>query len=117
MRTNFSMQNENISIVRGDSLSFNIVMYGNIQSLDSVLFTVKKDWNNTSFNFQKTLEDGVVESEEGIYTVRIAPEDTKDMRVGQYYYDLQISKDDDVMTICRGVFEILYDVSEEEEQE
>ena len=39
------------------------------------------------------------------------------MRVGQYYYDLQIGKDEDVMTICRGIFEILYDVSEEEEQE
>ncbi|MBP5423742.1 MAG: hypothetical protein J6Y78_15005 [Paludibacteraceae bacterium] len=123
MRTNFTMQNQNITIVRGDSLSFNIVMYGDIQELDSVYFTVKKDWGNAEPTFIKSLSDGVSEVEEGIYAVRVAPEDTQDLNVGQYYYDLQVGSGADVFTVCRGIFEIVYDVTDaddvipEEEEE
>ena len=45
-RANFTMQNENITLVRGDTLSFGIVMYGDVQTLDSAYFTVKKDYND-----------------------------------------------------------------------
>ena len=123
MRTNIQMQNQNITIVRGDSLSFNIVMYGEIQSLDSVYFTVKKDWNNANPTFQKSLVNGVSLIDEGVYAVRVAPEDTETLNVGQYYYDLQIGSGADVFTVCRGIFEIVYDVTDaddvipEEEEE
>lgn len=112
-RTNFSMQDENIRIVRGDSLSFNIVMYGAIQSLDGVFFTIKKDFNAEPL-FQKSFEDGVSEVETGIYAVRVAPEDTAELEAGRYYYDLKVVKDDDVQTLERGIFEIVYNVTEVE---
>ena len=112
MRTNYTMQDENIRLVRGDTLSFNIVMYGDIQELDGVYFTVKKDYTEEAI-FQKSLSDGISEAEEGIYAVRVAPEDTADMEVGRYYYDLQIESGDDVMTVLRGIFEIVFDITTE----
>ena len=42
MRTNFSMQEENITLVRGDTLSFGIQLYGEVNTLDSAYFTIKK---------------------------------------------------------------------------
>lgn len=114
MKANFSMENENIKMVRGDTLSFGIVLYGDVQTLDSAFFTCKKDYNDSPV-FQKSLGDGISEVDEGEYAVRVAPEDTKDLEVGKYYYDVQVGNGDDVFTVLRGILEIEYDVSREDE--
>jgi hypothetical protein len=111
-RANFTMQNENITLVRGDTLSFGIVMYGDVQTLDSAYFTVKKDYNDSPV-VQKSIGDGITESAEGEYTVRMAPEDTKDLELGRYYYDLQVGNGGDDFTILRGILDLVYDVTEE----
>lgn len=111
-RTNFQMQEQNIALVRGDTLCFNIVMYGEIQSLDAVYFTVKKTINGENV-FQKSIGDGVDLISEGIYAVRVAPEDTAELEIGQYYYDCEIQDGSDRYTLTRGIFDLLYDITTE----
>ena len=112
-RANFTMQNENITLVRGDTLSFGIVMYGDVQTLDTAFFTIKKDYNDSPL-VQKSIGDGIASYEDGEYTVRVTPEDTKDLELGRYYYDLQVSNGGDDFTILRGILDLVYNVTEEE---
>ena len=47
----------------------------------------------------------------GDYIVRIAPEDTKNLETGMYYYDLQIELNGDVFTVLNGALKIESDVT------
>ena len=41
-------------------------------------------------------------------------EDTNDIEIGRYYYDLQVGNGGDDFTILRGILDLVYDVTEEE---
>lgn len=114
MRTNFSMQEENITLVRGDTLSFGIQLYGEVNTLDSAYFTIKKDYED-SVLVQKSLGNGISQVDIGEYAVRLAPEDTQSLEVGRYYYDLQVGNGSDEFTVLRGILNLVYDVTKEEE--
>lgn len=112
-RTNFKMENSNITMVRGDTVSFNFSVIdgnGQLMNLDSAHFTCKKNPTGQSYTFQKSFDDGI-QFLDDCYVVRIAPEDTADVLAGQYYYDLQIGVGDDIFTILRGVLSIEQDVT------
>ena len=113
MRSNFRMENKNITMVRGDTLSFNVEVTdadGEIIEVDSAYFTCKKISTDDSNIFRKALDAGITQDEDGI-TVRVAPEDTRNVNAGQYFYDLQIGVGEDIFTILKGVLEIEQDVS------
>lgn len=113
MRSNFRMENKNITMVRGDTLSFNVEVTdadGEIIEVDSAYFTCKKISTDDSNIFKKALGAGITQDEDGI-TVRVAPEDTRNVNAGQYFYDLQIGVGEDIFTILKGVLEIEQDVS------
>lgn len=110
-RANFTMQDENITLVRGDTLSFGLVMYGDVQTLDRAYFTVKKDYDASPV-FQKTMGNGISLIDTGEYSVRVSPEDTQDLAVGRYYYDVQVGNGEDDFTILRGILDLVYDVTE-----
>lgn len=107
---------QNLKMVRGDTLSFGVEIGGITEDLDSAFFSVKKDIDSSDFIFQKSLSDGIWKEETGedsvLYGVRIAPEDTADVVPGNYYYDLQIGLNDDVFTVLLGVLTIEQDVTE-----
>ena len=109
MTTTFNMQDQNISMVKGDTLSFGLEIEG-LTDLDSAYFTCKKDLDESPV-FQKSIGNGITKLTDGQYIVRIAPEDTNDIEAGKYFYDLQISANSDVFTILRGVLDILQDVT------
>lgn len=111
MRTSFRMEDENIVMVRGDTLSFGVEFYGLSQDLDSAFFTCKSNRTDAANVFQKYLGNGISKIDYGQYVVRVAPEDTKDIDAGKYYYDLEISVNNDVFTIMKGVLEIEQDVT------
>lgn len=120
MRTTFRMEDQNISMVRGDTLAFGIELYeeGNgeelelfAQDLDSAYFTCKQNYTDALNAFQKSLGNGITKLDDGQYVVRIAPEDTANMEAGKYFYDFQISVNDDVFTILKGVLELEHDVT------
>lgn len=110
--TNFRMEDEYITMVRGDTLSFGIEVTGAV--LDSAYFTVKESYTDETNVFQKTLGNGITLVEERKYAVRIAPADTEDIEVRKYVYDLQIGVGDDIYTVLRGVLDVLADVTRED---
>ena len=115
-RTNFRMEDfKNITMVRGDTLSFGIVIKddeGHPLDIESAYFSCKKNLEDEEFLFQKSLGAGITKIDDGKYSVRIAPSDTSGAEVGKYFYDCQIGKNGDVFTILRGIFVIEWEVTE-----
>ena len=118
----FQTVDENITLVRGDTLAFAIELYVIDeendalvillnQDLSSCFFSVRKDYTNEEYVFQKSLGNGIEKIETGKYRIRIAPEDTAELEVGNYYYDLEIGLNSDYFTILKGLFAIEYDIT------
>ncbi len=103
-------KNINLCMVRGDTLAFGFEVEG-ITSLDSCYFSCKVNPDDDNYVFQKSLSDGISLVEAGKYRVRVAPADTEDLEVGDYYYDLEIGATDDIYTILKGVLKIEQDVT------
>ena len=113
MRTNFQFQNENITMVKGDTLAFNVEIYddnGDPVLVDSAFFSCKKNLNDDVFTFQKSLADGISQTD-SLMTVRVAPEDTKEVDAGEYFYDMQIGVGSDVYTLLIGTLSLMQDIT------
>ena len=114
VKTNFMMADEYITMVRGDTLSFGLEVKdqdGGPINLSSAYFTCKQNYSDGVYVFLKRLGNGITKSEAGKYVVRLAPEDTKTVEPGRYFYDLQIGVAEDVYTVLKGVIEIQMDVT------
>ena len=106
--------NQNLSMIRGDTFSFDLVLSDlDGSSIRSVFFTVKRKAADTDVVLQKTLENGISLLEETTYRVRVAPEDTTGVAAGKYAYDLQIGVENDVYTVLMGTLQIIQDVTTE----
>ena len=117
-RTTFKCEDEYITMDRGNTLSFGMELYdedGNAfdTDLDYAYFTCKKNYTDNENVFQKSLDDGITKIDDGKYTVRVAPNDTKNVELGKYFYDLKIGVNSDVFTVMKGVLEIDFDVTKE----
>ena len=113
MRTNFQFQNQNITMVKGDTLAFNVQVFdddGQAVTVDSAYMTCKKRPTSTDKVFQKSLHNGIEQSD-GLMLVRVAPEDTKEVDEGEYFYDFQIGVDDDIYTLMIGVLTLEQDIT------
>lgn len=105
--------NTNIKITKGDSFSFIFEIEDLSKDLDSAFFTCKKNADDESKLFQKSLTNGISKLEDGKYLVRVAPNDTALIERGQYPYDLQIGVDDEIYTISKGNLMLDFDVTRE----
>lgn len=99
-----------LTMTRGDTASFGMEIQDLGQDLESAFFSVRAGFDG-ALVFQKSLGNGITKRDEGVYSVRIAPEDTKDIPAGQYYYDLEIGANSDVFTVLKGILQIEHDVS------
>lgn len=107
------MVDENITMVKGDTLAFNAEVFdenGDAITVDSAYFTCKKRVTDSEKTFQKSLNGGITQTD-GILTVRVAPEDTEEVDAGQYFYDFQIGVGNDIYTIMRGVLSLEQNVT------
>lgn len=112
-RTNFKMEYDNITMTRGDTVAFNCFVYGSDGApieLDAVYFTCKERVSGEEI-FQLSYDHGIVQDSDELIIVRIAPEDTKDVPVGIYFYDFQIVLGDDVFTVQKGTLTIEWDAT------
>ena len=112
--TIFNMQNQVITMVRGDSLSFGIQIYDQdkaLMDIEEAFFSCKKNINDSAYVFQKSIADGIERMELGVYDVRVAPEDTAEIEAGRYFYDMQVRLNSDIFTIMKGVLEIEMNVT------
>ena len=114
MRTNFKMEYENITMIKGDTLSFDVEVIdqsGAPITVDEAYFTCKKNINSGDKAFQKSLGSGITYDGD-LLVVRVAPTDTETLEAGRYFYDLQLRKDDDVYTPMIGILTIVQDVTD-----
>ena len=110
MKTNFEL-------IRGDTLSFafEVEFDEAPQKLEKADFTCKTNFDDDETLFHKELGKGInFAKQDGnklYYIVRVAPEDTKNIEAGMYYYDLSIELNGDVFTILNGALKIEEDVT------
>lgn len=104
----------NLSMVRGDTFSFDVRLseMDNI-TVRSLFFTVKKRASDETPIFQKSFSDGITRVDDNTFRVRVAPEDTGNVSPGKYAYDLQIGVNMDTYTLLIGSIDILQDVTRE----
>ena len=87
----FSVQDNNIAMIRGDSGIFKIDVIdvaGNAVALDDndvLTFTLRRATRSPTIVLQKTITDG---------TLTINPSDTQDMPFGSYVYDVELKRAD-----------------------
>lgn len=105
--------NTNIKITKGDSFSFIFEIEDLSKDLDSAFFTCKKNEDDESKLFQKSLTNGISKLEDGKYLVRVAPNDTAFIEQGQYPYDLEVGIDEEIYTIIKGNLMLDFDVTRE----
>lgn len=100
----------NIKMVKGDTESFGFELEG-VENLDAAYFSCKRNSQDENYLFQKSLNNGITKRAENQYVVRITPDNTALLEPGQYWYDLEISKNGDIFTIFRGVLELLPEIT------
>lgn len=102
------VKSQDWSMIRGDTLSFNVELEWLEDDLDSLTFTCRTI-GSEEIVFQKTLTDGCVKLETGKYYVRVAPADTENVSPGTYAMDLQIEFNSDRSTLFQGTLKIVKD--------
>lgn len=113
--------NQDIDMVRGDTLAFNFELGGlgsraAYDALD-VLLAVAEHYDDEAL-IEITKTDGIAleeydsETDTALFSVCIAPTYTKNLALDRYYYDLQIKDTNNVITLMRGRFTILWDVAD-----
>lgn len=110
MRTNYTMADQNITMVSGDTLSFNVIckdQSGEPVTVDDATFKAKKNMADDTPVIDVSLGDGITQ-DEGVLTVRLSPSDTS--YVGFLYYDMDITVGSDRFTLLRGMLQLEADV-------
>jgi hypothetical protein len=113
--------NQNIDMVRGDTLAFSFQLAG-LESRGAyedliVTFAVAEHYDDASLIEITSgngieLEDYDTAKDTATFSVNVAPNMTKTLDLNRYYYDLQIKNDNNVITLMRGRLTILWDVAD-----
>lgn len=104
-----NMADRYITMVKGDTLAFGVELIDQFEQpidIDDAVFVAKKNYTDAEAVFEKTLGNGIEKISDGVYTVRVAPEDTADNEAGRYYYGFRVMLNGDVFTIMRGIIEL-----------
>lgn len=106
--------NQNIDIVRGDTLNFNFAISGLGENDEpNFIFSVADEYGEAPV-VQADSDHGIdlVEVTENFneYSVIIEPVDTASLPVTIYYYSLVMELDGEIYTLMRGDFTLLHDV-------
>lgn len=107
---------QDIDMVKGDTMAFNLQLKGLQEAEPTIVFSCSESYNDAPI-FTVDTEDGGItlesydsESDTALYAVLVAPDKTEDMALGRYYYDLELTLDDNVVTLMRGRLTLLYGV-------
>jgi hypothetical protein len=108
---------QDIDIVRGDTLIYNFQVQGLNGVTPYIIFSCAENYNYDPIftadttSGEITLEEYDAEKDIATYSVVIVPNKTKTMDLGRYYYDLELSTTDDVITLMRGRLTLVYGVT------
>ena len=109
------IRKKDLEVIRGDTHFYKfqrVTKAGDpiTEIADAVYFTVKDTTLPKNYKFQKTIDDMDFD-EEGYYHLRLEPQDTNGLKLGEYLYDVEVIHDDITKTIARGKFIVTYDVT------
>lgn len=120
---------QNLTMTQGDTYIFGLKINLDKQP-DNIIFSCSNNYSG-DYIFQKHFDDGII-LEEIIddrfdydnfdiydssnykcysYLVKITPDDTKNIAISEYLYDLQVLINNDVFTLMKGLFTILPEVT------
>lgn len=110
---------EQLEMTRGDTLRFKFQRKTENQEVifekvDSMYITFKESTYTKNFVFQKSLKDNTIIYNEntGYYHVVIEPKDTENLSCNkEYFFDIEITKDNIVKTILKGVLTLTEEVT------
>ena len=105
INTNQDTLIQNFLLVRGISFTLDLIIpeLQNNTNLINLYFTVRnKNQNDDKYIFQKNLLDGIVLIEKSQYRITIDAEDTINLLLDKYNYDLKIEFDNNIFTIIKG---------------
>lgn len=112
----------NYSFKRGDSRRLNAFKVQDIEGQDIILnegdniyFTIKPMEENIAL-VKKSIGNGIELGEDGYYHLPMLPEDTQDLDVDLYRYDIELNLNVEplfVRTIVEGTINLTQDVTEE----
>ena len=107
-----------ITMIKGDTLAFNFQVQGlGGATPASIYFTCREKPESQNYYFQRSLGNGITrvdydaETDTATYSVRVRPDNTDDLTAGRYYYDLQMTVENDVLTLMKGRLNIEWDVT------
>lgn len=106
---------KNIRMFRGNSynLKINVKNYDN--ELDKIYFTVRDD--NDVVKIAKNLTDGITKiTDENAYQLFLFPEDTEELEVEEYKYDIEIRSGNYVATKVTGKFVLIEEQTRKEQE-
>ena len=88
------IQGYNISMIRGDTETIKVSCEDAqgvdvpLEDGDTLYFTVKR----STYTEEKTLQKIVTEFTDGVAVINIFPKDTRELKTGSYYYDVQLNR-------------------------
>lgn len=106
--------NQDIEIVRGDTLAFNIQIAGLEAADHPVIDMMCRENYNGDVIFDSNTTGGIdlVSDVNGVrtYAVRVDPTQTEEAEIGRYEYALRLMLNGDVLTLMRGYFTLLNNI-------
>lgn len=105
-----------ITMVKGDTMSFNFSLKGLGGIAENIYFTCKEKIGDIVPLIGKSFNDGISlisydeTTDEAIYCVRLSRNDTRQLTPALYYYDLTLVHNFDQITLLRGRLDLVYSV-------
>ena len=83
-----------------------------VSDLDEVYFTVKRNYTDRDFLFQKRLTNGDIEKlQDDSYQFSIMPGDTDGLKIGKYVFDIELVRGNDLKQTFAGDFVLTNEVT------
>lgn len=106
---------KNIKMYRGNSYNLKISVLNYEKELDKIYFTVRDD--NDNVKIAKNLTDGITKiTDENAYRLFLVPEDTENLEIESYKYDIEIHAGDYVATKVTGKFVLMEEQTRKEQE-
>jgi hypothetical protein len=104
-----------ITMPRGDirNIKFSVTSSATfVTDLTEIYFTVKRNYRNDKYEFQKTLSSGdIYLDSDNFYHFKINPEDTNNLDYGIYNFDIEILRDNVIKQTTVGELRITKEVT------
>lgn len=107
-----------IELTRGDTCCLKFARLNNRNEIikekaDEVYFTVKPFIGAKKYDFQKRLSDNTITfTDDGYYHFTIESNDTDNLPIGDYYFDIEVKIGNYVKTISKGKLNLTYEITE-----